>query len=348
MIEGTILSFYNYGARNNRAQCGEQKQCSLFTKAEAEAIKKGIKNLIADSKVEDDDLVYFHNSSMIPRYKFLNYCADKKARRVINYEKANKIVINKQTLDGQIASNFGHIQNYIILPYDYFKSCQGMMAPAPVKEGEFYFIQPTTYKELNKVATLADISSFPKEDLSYSYRRSDEENKALLEITKLLELGIPLVPDAVLNKQMAETGIVINEENYDEINSMLASTDNAVKTTAMELLANSNYEESIFYISLLLNGNISTVNAVGNKGVNIKNFLEYFRDVQWHSNPMNFLTSLREKLFKEKKLDRLKDDYLHKNALDHVNKYIGNKGLVVDSVSFRENPRELAVVHSLS
>lgn len=301
-------------------------------------------------KVEEGDSVFFHSSSTIPRYKFSFYTNGKDIRRVIKSEKASKIVINSEAFLGKLKSSFSYAHDYFFLPHDFFTRL-GVNCPVTINEGEQFVMDRYAYGQLNNInrpqygkpapaktivfpdpKTLTTIKCY---DITAS---SGTSKNALREIEDIINDDKTVyVDDKVLNEQMGEESIVIDENNFKDYDDMLKSTDATIRSTAMELIANSNYQDSIFYISLLLNGNINAVNSVGNKTVNIKNFLDYFRTVKWGENIPSFLKTLRKKLKSEGKLDNIKEEYIHKHMLNYINNVIGHAGVSVTEVHFSDD-----------
>lgn len=282
--------------------------------------RKLIKTLESKETVSENDTVFFHSSSKIPRYKFSNYSSGKNIKRVINPEKASTIVVDLGPLN-----------------YFYNNARGGRSVQAALLTGEqIKEILPSTDNEVLKNKYGIEISTLNamKRDLKhpildtlsvdnyiYFYDKKantyiDQTNELRLCISK----GQKLVSDQTLNKQMSEGQLVISPENFDELKLMLTAKDEVVVKTALELMANSDYTNSVFYISLLLNAcRHNDLERLLTTSVNLRNFRDYFADVKWNTDVMSYLKGLTNKLNSSEKMTDEYRDYIYKVALDHIN-----------------------------
>lgn len=294
--------------------------------------RNSISKLDKTHKVEEGDKVYFHSSSTVPRYKFSNYTQDKKISRVIKLENATKIIVNTDNLLQKIRNTYSYPTDYVLLPHDFFANLP-IKPPFTIGEDEVYTLRVHNYTSIKyKYNTLPDISKLKTISLFDTGGGHTAEN-FIRELEEIKKDG-RYVDDKVLNEQMGESFAIIDDTNYNEYNDMLKAKDPGTILTGLELIANTNYKDSTFYISLLLNGNVGVINAIPSKSVNVKNFLEYFKDIKWAEGVPNFLSSLRKKLKKENKLDEIKDKYIHQNMLDYANACIKHAGVRVNEVEF--------------
>lgn len=296
--------------------------------------RDSIVKLDKNNKVEEGDKVYFHGSSTVPRYKFSNYTQDKKISRVIKLEKATKIIVNTDNLLLKIRSTYSYPTEYVVLPHDFFRNTP-VTPPVTVKEDENFFMRTGVYQTMiGKLKHHPFPSDTNLKKLSLFDAGTGEAAKAFIKDLENIKVDGRYVDDKVLNEQMGESYAVIDETNYNEYNDMIKAKDQGTVLTGLELISNTNYKDSTFYISLLLNGNAGVINSISSKSVNLKNFLEYFKDVKWSEGVPNFLSSLRKRLKKEGKLDETKDKYIHQNMLAYANECIKHAGVRVSEVEF--------------
>lgn len=309
-----------------------------------------IKKIKASDSVSDSDAVFFHSSSKIPRYKFTNFSEGKKLRRVISIDKATAIVINKDIVDSSVSNHaIGYKNSYYILPtgfaekypkinpntnkgYYNSKDIDLTSYPTIIREGD--------YEKLMKAHGLPDPSSFQKEVYYDSNFTRTEGYKRFTngsdDLDKAIKSGIKFVEDSTLNTQMTIGSLTISAENYDEFCRMICSPDRGVVDTAMELIANSDYVASQFYIGLLLNSYQSVFRQYTSKSVNLKNFFEYFSGVKWQNPRHQFLVSLRESLIANKALDDYKESFIRLELLNYANSILNLVDIKVKEVYFKD------------
>lgn len=321
---------------------------TITTADELDPLIEPVKNLKTTGSISEKDTVYFHSSSKIPRYKFSDFCDGKDIRRVINIDKATAAVVNLDVIKSAISrSAIGEKNKYYTLPNDFF-STHGIK---PKNYGATSIvINPTDilvctkrgYEGISnnfKNISLPDISIFSSNSYYTTQRYNTvEQNKAwdsINDLNKMIKSNIKIVDDNVLNKQMSIGKLNIDETNFDEICQMLAATDPSAVTTAIELIANSDYVESQFYISLLLNRFATQFNIHATKSVNIRNFIEYFKGIQWSDSRPRFISSLRDHLIKNSAMDEQKDRFIRNELLEFTNLSLKSYGIIVKDIYFK-------------
>lgn len=292
--------------------------------------------------VSDDDTVFFHTTSSMPRYKFSNYCEGKKTRRVIHLEKATAVVVNKEKLLAAVKDNIVNrtATSYLSIPWHTFITFQGVKMPmGNLHENDPVYLTIKDYNEIRKIAPIPDPSAFgtvPLVNCPAYYSASIKDTlKSMAVMKTILDSKVKLIDDDALNKQISKDSIIIDASNYTELDAMLKSTDIGNQRTALEIMANSNYDASIFYISLLLNGNQHNVGNLIKTSVNLKNFAEFFRNVNWNSNIPNFLTGMRKQLLAKDAMIPEYDEYIQKGYVNYVNNVVSHAHVYVESVKYK-------------
>jgi predicted transcriptional regulator len=111
----------------------------------------------------------------------------------------------------------------------------------------------------------------------------------------------------LLDKLNGHDAVVINEEVFDQLSSMFKSSDADNHVLAMEIMANSNYTESLLYLEMLFHEYHNIMRHNHTRGhVNFKSLLSY--------------------LNKDK-------NYFHTTVDDMINSLLRKKVLTVDMVN---------------
>jgi hypothetical protein len=334
------LCVYNYGGKSG-AQVIQNFRKGIDS-AEIKRLEGLLDNAISDHTLSDDDAVYFHSSSGIPRYKFSKFCEDKKIRRVLSPEKATVIVINPKNID---KDNKGYVNkgDFYILPWDFNTMVMGVQIPvvqANTEQPNLQIMGVSNYKNLGKSAQIPD-PTFEIRNLTTQYLYNGELEKyltSLVDIENYLTLtNVKIITENSLNQQMSSTAFSVQEENYKELYNMLHADSVKDFTLGLEMIANSNYIDSKFYVALLLNSCASRIQmGQSSFGVNIKNMLSYFQDVNYSDNTPNFISSLYRSLLKDKTISDEKERTLREMMLSYLNtEQLKKLGVTITSFTWR-------------
>jgi hypothetical protein len=103
----------------------------------------------------------------------------------------------------------------------------------------------------------------------------------------------------LLNNINGDDSTTINEEVFQQLKNMFDSSDNDNHVLAMEIMANSKYEDSVLYLLMLISENAYKINNSNTRNhVNFKSMLTYFgwqpRDVT-HINTDNIVEMIDNK-----------------------------------------------------
>jgi hypothetical protein len=97
--------------------------------------------------------------------------------------------------------------------------------------------------------------------------------------------------DEFINKNISSESIVIDNEMYDTLRSMLSSEDIGNVSMAAEIICNSNLSESKAYILCLLNEFYKPINKHHNTP-NKNNLYTYFKEYKFDTEVNKFIHSL--------------------------------------------------------
>jgi len=103
----------------------------------------------------------------------------------------------------------------------------------------------------------------------------------------------------LLSNINGDDSTVIDEEVFQQLKNMFDSSDDDNHVLAMEIMANSKYEDSVLYLLMLISQNAYTINSSNTRNhVNFKSMLTYFgwqpRDVS-HVNTDNIIEMIDNK-----------------------------------------------------
>ena len=298
-------------------------------------IKNFSKHLNIITEFKGDEKVYFSKSSSIPRYKFREYSKDKELNRIINLQKADVIVFNPDTFVKDI-----HIvsKSYVLVKKN---ELEKQFITHEVPE-EFYITKDAfvgyqkanfldffkTYKD--NIQSRSYISGY-----THSYRDDESLRTFVNEFNELSKSSKKIIFDNDVSKQISGDCSVIDDQMYDELAKMFNSGDVKNVSLAMDIMANTDYEQSEFKILMLLSRFYASaiINNPSKNLVNFKNFLKYFNKyLSSISNPL---------LFCEKMLINLKEDSIdaeerRKYCIETVKEYIERRMLYNTKFKIKE------------
>jgi hypothetical protein len=329
-----IMSFYSW---NNQLNI---RETDYLEESEIKNNKKIVEGIKVSESITDSDTVFFHSSSGIPRYKFGKYCEGKKLKRVINIDNATCYVVNMGLLRATVdLSKHCSMDTYYILTGAEVKGYMGVKVNPMPKDDDTILVNDYTYKQMLGKLPVPPISSLNsvRIGLYYGYNSANVTKaiKGAEDLEKIVNRGVKIIDDEFLNREISKGSLVIGDDNYDEFCQMLSSNNKETITLAMELVANADYKQSQFHISLLLNRFHNTINLyIKQKTVNLKNFFEFFKNIYWQSPRQTFLPSLRKALMKEGNLTQEREDTIRKEMLAYANDTIRSCGIKVEAVKF--------------
>lgn len=262
---------------------------------------------IKDLKYEPTkgDKIYIDKSCDIPRAKVRNWAKDLDIKLVTDPSKASYIFVNRESISSKfdrcwhvpmhlgtlrqfITSNTGSDRLYTedqgvtmlnkfmgMDDEDYVLSEVGYSSTAWIFKSEYQFYDYKTSTRQRKAVT-------PYMD-SYAVLERDFDNMSRYFIPdKHIKayLGIIENPDKLrsidsLNVLVNKDMITIDDEMFMQLDGMLSGTDQD-KVLAMEIMANSNLKESIFYLMVLLAQHSKAIEDLNEAShVNFKSMLKF-------------------------------------------------------------------------
>lgn len=247
------------------------------------------------------DTVYFLPGTTIPRFKFKEYSEQIGCRTVRKVETASHAVINRTNfLEKRTESRYNRITTVstlintlqilnveFTLPDDLGIDVDNI-DPNQFVLYDYYLNRYIRYlsKHLNikdpKTNMPYDLDDYDASNMiknhRYNYVRP-EKLEDFIELENLLANNINLIDEKdVLRVIQADT--IIDEQMHKRLEQMIASNDEANITLAMEILANCDVRQSLFYILKLVRRYETTIyyNKSFNH-VNFKAFREMVREI---------------------------------------------------------------------
>lgn len=313
-----IMTLHSIYARPN-----QQNQPSLYNEqvvaADEVEVLSGIIEASKGNTLEEGDVVYFASTSEIPRYKFREYAKDKNMARCISVEKSTAVALGTNPISSLLTRK----------PETYYMVTAPTLANLINCQMSYFDGRPNVIYVSKLVATQHKqlhtlLNNYPSERyISYWGLDRQLKNFAKLwpELEQIVTMKKKVVLDDTINKTINK-GIILNDEMLEQIREMFRSKDVKNHTTAMEIMANSDYEACELQLVLLLNEFQGTItsNPYFNL-VNFKNFRRFFDKYPWASHYESFINHLVGDLIKKGTLpDDLRED-VRKFALRRANSH---------------------------
>jgi hypothetical protein len=277
------------------------------------------------------DKLYFLPGVNIPRVKLKELILNYNIKSVKDIEEATVIFGGKNSESKLIKSSW-----YYNINTEDFKNCIDVFRPILDKklienlDTIFqYYTHRKVYGPWNIIQLLCDDSitqyksfmvnpgSIAKLNRSSSNVYHVEEEYS--ELFKSLEHKTVIHEGSLLDKLNGDDAIIITEEVFEQICNMFDSSDEANHILAMEIMANSNYSESLLYIHFLFKEYYSEIyNCPTKNHVNFKSLLSYLNKDRYsfESTLDQIVNSLAEKgVLTSEKIDILLTKY-HKEIQD--------------------------------
>ena len=169
-----------------------------------------------------------------------------------------------------------------------------------------YYNEKRTFTDadfpLFKTAIQNPVYKYQKEleNMSYSswYNVIEEEDSVIL-INKLKNSAVKILDEeSLLDIINGDDSVVINEEVFENLFQMMASSDEDNHVLAMEIMANCNYKQSLMYLEILFKEFTNTFSRNPTKNhVNFKSLLSYLgkSPSSMNTNVDDIVHSLRNK-----------------------------------------------------
>jgi len=271
------------------------------------------------------DKLFFAKSVNIPRVKLKNLTKDYKIKATTKIEDANAVFISSNTTAKYTDSNWhynvktekfkeffqgavdgGYIDNYY---------ADKVNTALEFYESEYIAIDYNTKSVLEDIHIpfrLTEDVSFASQRLQYIHPDYLESYKDILNFTG------PIYDESELLKYLNGSDALAIEENmYESLCEMFDSSDRDNHTLAMEIMANSQFEDSVLYLGLLFNKYYNRIQDSRSKShVNFKSLLALMdiRSNYFHLD----IDEIIERLKKHGKLTKESVDIILKKLGDKI------------------------------
>lgn len=271
------------------------------------------------------DKLFFAKSVNIPRVKLKNLTKDYKIKATTKIEDANAVFISSNTNAKYTDSNWhynvktekfkeffqgavdgGYIDNYY---------ADKVNTALEFYESEYIAIDYNTKSVLEDIHIPFRLT----EDVSFSSQRLQYIHPDYLESYKdILNFTGPIYDESELLKYLNGSDALAIEENmYESLCEMFDSSDRDNHTLAMEIMANSQFEDSVLYLGLLFNKYYNRIQDSRSKShVNFKSLLALMdiRSNYFHLD----IDEIIERLKKHGKLTKESVDIILKKLGDKI------------------------------
>lgn len=266
---------------------------------------------------DKDSIIFVDPDINLPRTKLRDYIKKTDCKLVSDLDKSNTYITN---IDG-LKSKFNSVNYNVIkidtLPKELFEA--SFFDGFSIEEYPYKFIVLGNYHAKNLIIEYADDK--------YSLDIYDLINYKIVHVLDDFEkytkiINKKLIQSDILLEKVNADGLLIDEENYEQLKVMIASGDSANKMLAMELMANCQYKKSAPYLlCLFYEYSHNLENEPTKKHVNFKSLLDY-----WNLYQANMRVSVTQALGLLKKKNILTID-----NLDIIVKHMIFKDVIIRS-----------------
>lgn len=282
---------------------------------------------ISEKSVEKDSKVYFAKNCAIPRVKIKSYCEENNLKVIRDMDKSDYIVYSDDSFHRNINYGWFHV-----LPTEEFinflkAAIEKNLFTQEYLDNIIEALNQAEYKDkiTYDYGTARFIAHITKEITGKNYtsnsKRLDyitDENMA--KIIKDPDSYKFIHQDYILSKLNVDN--ILTEESYNSIRSLLDSNDESNLCVGMEIMANSDYDNSALYLLLLLKEFRQKLYYSKYKNhVNFKSLLQYFSVNLNHSYDWDFIIlTLKNK----KLMTKENHEYIERRYMDDVYDYFNN------------------------
>jgi hypothetical protein len=289
---------------------------------------KRLNNLFVDFNPTKDSVIYVDPEINLPRTKLRDYIKTTDCKLVNDFNKANTYITNLDGLKDKFEVTNYYVLKIADLPEDFF-NCD-WFKDFSVEDYGYKFVICQNNHVRNIITDRGDnlnVNVYDLLDYKTIYSVSDYD-----KYQEILKKQI-VHSDVLLEKANAD-GLIIDEENYYQLQTMINSGDNANVMLAMELMANCQYKKSAAYLlCLFYEYRYQLEGQHTKKHVNFKSLLDY-----WDLYHGNMQVNVRQalELLKKKEILTLENlDILVKHMIIKDISVKSNIGYVIyDAVSF--------------
>jgi len=254
------------------------------------------------------DRIWFYPGCDVPRFKVKQFCVKNDIAVVKYADKANVKFIGPETLKGIIDSQY----IYNVPKVDFLKWFDTIMCNAYIEIRELIVNSPNEviYLEYDTREYFTEKEFFGKNILDTDLI---DHNNILYSTEENHEKLLVLQQDPKIKSQddilsLLNTGIILDEQMYNDVHRLFESSDKENTKVAMEAMANCDFQKSAVYLLLLMKEYGQKISDSGNKHhVNFKSLIKYFKITNLENMTVdNMINSLRgQKLLSVDNLNRL-------------------------------------------
>jgi hypothetical protein len=307
----------------------------------SEIITELFSNLnIVERQPTTGDKLYILSGCNIPRFKMKDYCANKGSKVVKFIESSNLVIysddgikklyefIDHRRIDKAVFSKYVNLKLIEDPRSEYFKELYAL-----VQEIDEDVCLATHYN----VRQHFKDNGFDFSDISrVGYWALNEHNNGYIQ--KIINTKSELILENVILKEI-NGSMVMDDDVYEQIKSLIESSDNENIKLAMELMSNCDYNKSSLYLLLLFERYGRKFERQHNKNhVNFKSLLTYFGlqtkhisiytdDILEILKEKNLLTPEKFSKLKPLVLENFNDSSKHYSAADIL--FLDDNGEVI-------------------
>lgn len=271
------------------------------------------------------DKLYFLPGVNIPRVKLKNLILDYNVTIVKNVKDATAIFGSKHSISKMMTTKW-----YYSLKTEDFKECYQALKPHlddraidNIDTALEFYTGEWVHSDWNSITKICDNDLNVYKTLIINPGIVAESNRTSKYLEVISEEYYKLLSDlqgkvilsdgSLVDKLNGDQAIVINAEVYDQLTQMFESTDEDNHIIAMEIMANSNYKQSLLYMHLIFKEHYYKISNCHTKNhVNFKSLLAYLGKDNYslQSSLDTIVKSLLEKqVLTEEMLNILMDKY---------------------------------------
>ena len=231
-----------------------------------------LNKLFVEFAPDKDSVIFVDPEINLPRTKLRDYIKTTDCKLVSHLDKSNTYITNIDGLKSKFNSANYNVMKIDTLPKELFED--SLFDGFSIEEYPYKFIVLDNYHAKNTITEHADDNfSLDVYDLiNYKIVHVINDSEHYHEITSK-----KLVHSDILLEKVNADGLLIDEENYYQLQTMINSGDNANVMLAMELMANCQYKKSAAYLlCLFYEYKYQLEGQHTRKHVNFKSLLDYW------------------------------------------------------------------------
>ncbi len=233
-----------------------------------------------DLKVGQNEKFYFLPGVTIPRIKLKDLYANTKSKTVRDITEATIVIAGDKTSD-----KLYDIQWYYWIKTEPLKELLGKFLSIGDIESYKYndfmlvletYTEPIILGSYNLTRLCSENGLIAGEDYCFSSDRFYVVTEEYQELFSNMQDIIVYNEDSLVELVNGKESTTINKDMYETLSEMLTSSDNDNHVLAMEIMANSNYKESLLYLCMLFEEFSHVISNIKSRNhVNFKSLTNY-------------------------------------------------------------------------